>query len=140
MKADPKVRQVQESVGRVQGQMRENIELALGRAENIDGLDNRSSTLRASASQFSQVASRIREEQTMQLYKFYVSVALGLLTVGVLFTLWSSPVKLLVGLSIILSLAFASWYFFQRRKMNTIALANSLEQDSIPSFVEEGRE
>ena len=142
MKEDPKLKDMQASIGKVQDQMKDNIELVMARQENIDGIADKSSNLQTSASQFSQAASRIREEQTMQLYRFYAMICFGLVFAIIVFTLWSSPGKLVIAVLIVSILAGVAWFLFHKRRQSTLALANALESNSAPrlSDPEAGRE
>ena len=126
MKNDDQLQTVQKQIGRVQGQMKDNIELVIQRQEDVEVLADKSSNLQASASQFSQVASRIREDQQLKQYKFYAGIFFGLVTIVVLVAFWKSPGKLLIAMLLVGAAAGLVFYMFHARKQNTIKLADSM--------------
>jgi hypothetical protein len=140
MKDDNQLKDVKNQIGKVQDQMKQNIELAVQRQENVDGIASKSSKLQASASQFSQVATRIRQDQMMQVYKFYTMLALGLICVGLTFTFWTSPGKLLISLGIVAAVSIFSWFYFKRWKQQTGEIAESIGASSSKPDEETGRE
>ena len=125
MKSDAQIGDLQNQIGQVQNQMKDNIELVLQRDENINALSDKSSNLQQSASQFSQVASRIREDQQMQKYKFYAGVVFGIAALLILIALWHRPGMLLMALIIISAAAATVFYLFNARKQSSINLAET---------------
>ena len=125
MKNDPQVEAVQSQIGRVQGQIKDNIELVMQRQEQVDVLADKSSNLQESASQFSQVASRIREEQQLQQYKIYAAVIYLVISLITLVSLWKEPGKLMFAFLIISSAGAVVFYHFKNRRQNSLALAET---------------
>lgn len=123
MKSDPQIQQVQNQIGKVQNQMKDNIEMVMQRQENLDSLADKSSNLQQSASQFSQVASRIREDQQLQQYKFYAGVVFAVVAFILIVSLWGSPGKLILAMIVIGLAASTVFYLMNARKHNSIALA-----------------
>ena len=140
MKDDTQIKSVQNQIGKVQGQMRENIELAMQRQENLDVLADKSSHLQESASQFSQVASRIREDQQLQQYKFYGMLLISGAALLLVFTQWASPGRLIGGLVILGAAAAVILYLINQRKQGAIRLADSIATKQQASDIESGRE
>lgn len=140
MKDDTQVKAVQNQIGKVQGQMRENIELVMQRQENIDVLADKSSNLQESASQFSQVASRIREDQQLQQYKFYAMLLFAGAALLLFVTQWDSPLRLIGGLLVIGVAAVGVLYFINQRKQSAIRMADSVALKQQSADIESGRE
>lgn len=140
MKDDTQVKSVQNQIGKVQGQMRENIELVMQRQENIDVLADKSSNLQESASQFSQVASRIREDQQLQQYKFYAMLLFAGAALLLFVTQWDSPLRLIGGLLVIGVAAVGVLYFINQRKQSAIRMADSVALKQQSADIESGRE
>ena len=128
MNNDTQLQSVQSKIGKVEGQMKENIELVLQRQENLDGLTNKTSSLQQSASQFSQVASRIRENQQLEQYKFFTGILFGVVTFILFVLYWSSPGKLFISLIVVGAAALVVYYFFQKRTQGAMKLADSVLQ------------
>jgi hypothetical protein len=125
MKNDGQIGNLQNNIGQVQSQMKENIELVIQREDNLNALSNKSSNLQQSASQFSQVASRIREDQQMQKYKFYAGITFGISALIILIAFWHRPGTLFVSLLIIIGAAATVFYLFNARRQNTLVLAET---------------
>lgn len=120
---------VQGKIGKVQDQMRSNIELTMQRQEDVEGLADKSLNLQTSANQFSLVASRIREDQQIQQYKFYAMVAVGIVSLVIIVFCWGSPWKLFIGfLAIIATTAVGVW-LINIRKQSAIRITDEYMQD-----------
>jgi hypothetical protein len=122
---DTQLETVQNKIGRVQGQMKENIELVMQRQEDIDGLADKSSSLQQSASQFSQVASRVREVQQIEQYKLYAGILFGVVSLALFVHFWGSPGKLLGSLVVVGIAASIVFYLFHMRKQSSVRLAET---------------
>ena len=96
----------------------------------MDVLADKSQNLQASANQFSQVASRIREDQLMQQYKFYAGVVFGIATLLVVVFCWSSPGKLIIGLLVVGLTGGILFHLFQLRRQSTQRLADTYVDQS----------
>jgi hypothetical protein len=131
MTSDVQLQEVQNKIGKVQDQMRDNMEAVMRRKEDIEGISSKSANLQASASQFSQVATRIRKDQMMQIYRFYTLLILGFIAIGVSLTFWDSPKHLLIGLGLIAITAGLALYLFKRWKEGSVAMADSIEAQGI---------
>ena len=140
MKDDNQIREVKNQIGKVQDQMRQNIELTAQRQENVNNIASKSSKLQASASQFSQVATRIRQDQIIQVYRFYAVLILAFIALGVLLTFWSSPGKLIISLGVVAVLTVLVLWYFKRWKQQSMDMADSIVSSSSKADEETGRE
>ena len=138
MNNDNQLKSVQSKIGKVQGQMQENIELVMQRQENLDTLVDKSSSLQSSANKFSQVATRVRQDQQLQQYKFYAGIAFGVVFIIMCIVFWSSPGKLTISLMVVGIAGLVVLFFFNKRKEGSQVLADSIIRLSQPDL-ERGR-
>jgi hypothetical protein len=140
MKGEDKLKTVQNKIGAVQDHVKENMEMTIRRQEDIEGISSKSASLQASASQFSQVATRIKQDQMLQIYRFYAMLVLGFICIGLVLTLWGSPGRLIIGLLIVAGVAALALFYFKKRREDSVAMADSLEASATSRDVEIGRE
>ena len=98
--------------------------------EDLESLSSKSSTLQSSANQFSQLATRIREDQQMQQYKMYASVGLSVLLIIFVSFFWGQPVKLLMALLILATVAGGVFFYFHQRQEASNRLADRYSRAS----------
>lgn len=140
MTSDQQLKVVQEKIGKVHDDMRENMEAVSRRQGDVEGISSKSASLQASASQFSQVATRIRQDQMMQIYRFYTIIVLGFVTLGVVVVFWDEPLRLFIGIGVMASLVGVALYLFRRWKNGSVALADSLAERQEMADLEAARE
>ena len=140
MKDDGQIKDVKNQIGKVQDQMRHNIELTVQRQEDVEAVASKSSKLQTSASQFSQVATRIRQDQMIQIYRFYTLLVLGFIALGLLFIFWSSPAKLLISLGVLAAAGAGALLYFRRWKQQSADMVDSIGASSSKGDEEAGRE